>query len=285
MISPMAHDDNSTNDPRDVIRNVVQGDDGIWRTPGNSSVSYSEEGHDTCFGVEDNSFWFAHRNRCIAAVVSRFPPPPGLPIVDVGGGNGYVARMLHGLGHRTILVEPGDSGVRNARGRGLPELVQAATDDLDFVPGSVGAIGVFDVVEHIPDDAAAIRSFHRLLAPQGRIYATVPAHAWLWSSADEHAGHQRRYTKRSLARLFAECGFEPSFASYYFWALPAPMLVKRVLLERMAGKRDNAGRAKSEHGAASAWVDRMLSWEVARLRQGRTIPVGASCIVVATKRA
>ena len=279
------HDDRSMNDPRDVIRNVVPGEDGIWRTPGNSAVSYPEGGHDTCFGVEDTSFWFAHRNRCIAAVASRFPPPPGLPVVDVGGGNGYVARMLHGMGHRTILVEPGESGVRNARARGLPELVQASTDDLDFVPGSVGAIGLFDVVEHIPDDAAAIRSFHRLLAPQGRIYATVPAHAWLWSSADDHAGHQRRYTKRGIANLFSECGFEPAFVSYYFWPLPAPMLAKRVLLERMVGKRNQAVRAKSEHGAAGRWIDRLLSWEESRLRQGSTIPMGASCIVVATKPA
>jgi SAM-dependent methyltransferase len=281
----MFRDDNSMNDPRDVIRNVVLGEDGIWRTPGNSVVSYPQGGHDTCFGVEDTSFWFAHRNRCIAAVVSRFPPPPTLPVVDVGGGNGYVARMLHGMGHRTILVEPGDSGVRNARARGLPELVQASTDDLDFAPGSVGAIGLFDVIEHIPDDAATLRSFHRLLAPQGRIYATVPAHAWLWSSADVHAGHQRRYTKRGIADLFLGCGFEPSFASYYFWPLPAPMLLKRVLIERMAGRRDNAGRAKSEHGAAGTWIDRLLSWEESRLRRGRTIPMGASCIVVATKTA
>jgi SAM-dependent methyltransferase len=280
----MPHDAIPMNDPRDVIRNVVPGEDGIWRTPGNSAVSYPQEGHDTCFGVEDSSFWFAHRNRCIAAVVSRFPPPAGSPIVDVGGGNGYVARMLQGMGHRTILVEPGDAGVRNARGRGLPELVQASTGDLDFVPGSVGAIGLFDVIEHIPDDAATLRSFHPMLAPQGRIYATVPAHAWLWSSADEHAGHQRRYTRRSIADLFLQCGFEPDFASYYFWPLPAPMLVKRVLLERIAGRRDNAGRAKSEHGAPGAWIDRLLSWEAARLRRGRTIPMGASCIVAATKR-
>jgi hypothetical protein len=62
------------------------------------------------------------------------------------------------------------------------------------------------------------------------------------------------------------------------------MLVKRVLLERIAGRRDNAGRAKSEHGAPGAWIDRLLSWEAARLRRGRTIPMGASCIVAATKR-
>lgn len=275
----------SMNDPRDVIRNVALAADGVWRPPGKSTVSYPEEGHDTCFGLEDGSFWFAHRNRCIAAVVSRHKPPHGLPIVDVGGGNGYVARMLHENGHRTILVEPGDSGVRNARARGLPELVQASTDDLDILPGSVGGIGLFDVLEHIPDDAAALRAFHRMLAPGGRIYATVPAHAWLWSSADEHAGHQRRYTKQGLRDLFERCGFDASFVSYYFWPLPLPMLAKRVLTERISRRRDHSRRAASEHAGRHPLLDKLLGWEERRLRGGRTIPVGASCILAATKPA
>ena len=54
------------------------------------------------------------------------------------------------------------------------------------------------------------------------------------------------------------------------------MLVKRVLLERLAGKRDNADRAKSEHGAANRWIDRLLSPEEARLRRGKGVPMGAS---------
>lgn len=285
MISKMPADSDSMNDPRDVIRNIVRGDDGVWRTPGTSAVSYPDENHDTCFGLEEGSFWFAHRNRCISALVSAFPPAGRLPVVDAGGGNGFVAKMLQRMGHRTILVEPGDSGIRNAGARGLGELVQASTEDLDFEPGSIGAIGLFDVVEHIPDDRAAIRSLLPALAPGGRIYATVPAHAWLWSSADERAGHQRRYTKRSIGALFRECGFEPVFASYYFWPLPLPMLAKRVLLERISGKRDHGPRVRSEHGAANAWIDRLLAPEESRLRRGLTIPVGASCIVAATKPA
>ena len=271
------------NDPRDVIRGIVLGPDGVWRPSGRSAVSYPAEGHDTCFALEDHSFWFRHRNRCIAGVVSRFPPPQGLPLIDVGGGNGYVAKMLHESGLRTILVEPGASGLYNARKRGLPELVQASTDDLEFVPRSIGAIGLFDVIEHIPDDEAALRALHPILAPGGMIYATVPAHAWLWSSADEHAGHQRRYTRRSLEDLFRNCGYEPVFVSYYFWPLPAPMLFKRVLLERFSRRRDHADRAQSEHATTSRGIDRLLSWEASRLGRGRRVPLGASCIVAAVR--
>ncbi len=282
MIPSMRHDI-STNDPRDVIRNVALAADGVWRPTGKSTVSYPEEGHDTRFGLEEGSFWFAHRNRCIAAVVSRYEPPHGLPILDVGGGNGFVARMLHGMGYRTILVEPGDSGIRNARARGLPGLVQASTDDLDILPGSVGAIGLFDVIEHIPDDAAALRAFHRMLAPGGRVYVTVPAHAWLWSSADDHAGHQRRYTKPGIRDLFTRCGYDVDFASYYFWPLPLPMLAGRVLAEMISRRRDHSGRATSEHAGKHPWLDKLLAREEARLRRGRSIPMGASCIVAATK--
>lgn len=47
-------------------------------------ISYPEGGHAVCREVEDSSFWFAHRNRCIVAAVERMPPCG--PILDIGGG-------------------------------------------------------------------------------------------------------------------------------------------------------------------------------------------------------
>ena len=103
-----------THDPRDVIRNIAPGEDGIWRTPGIPLSIILKQANTPASGVEDVLFWFAHRNRCIAAVVTDFATRGLCPIVDVGGGNGYVAKMLHEVLARTILVEPA-IGVRKAR--------------------------------------------------------------------------------------------------------------------------------------------------------------------------
>lgn len=270
------------------FRNVTQSPDGVWRVDARSAVSYPEQGHDTCHAVEDHSFWFAHRNRCIAAVLRRFPADARLPFADVGGGNGFVAAMVRSLGYRVVLVEPGPGGIAHGRERGLDELVQASIVDLDVAPGSLGAIGLFDVLEHIEDDAAALRSMHRMLADGGKVYATVPAHRWLWSNADDQAGHFRRYTRTQLASRFSRCGFDVDLCSYYFWPLPLPMWLLRSLPDRLSRSRaDRADRSRvnAEHRPSGSLLERVLSPEVRALARGRPVPMGASCILVATRRA
>jgi len=271
-----------------VIANVALQQDGVWRATTHSSVSYPDAGHDTIHGVEAGSFWFAHRNRCIAAAIAHDPPDRALPFADVGGGNGFVAAMIRALGYRVVLIEPGAAGIAHARERGLDELVQASLVDLDMVPGRLGAIGLFDVLEHIEDDAAALRGMHRMLAEGGKIYVTVPAHRWLWSSADDKAGHFRRYTPGQLRTLFRQCGYDVGLCSYYFWPLPAPMLLLRTLPERLGLRRDSGrtqGRVAAEHRRESGLLQRLLAGEERAFANGRTIAFGASCILVATRRA
>lgn len=273
------------NDIAGFIGNVEKGADGVWRAGRAGEVSYPGHGHATCHGVEDGSFWFEHRNRCIAAVIARHPPDPALPFLDVGGGNGFVAAMIQSLGYRTILVEPGEHGIENAKARGIAELVQATTDELAMAPDSIGAIGLFDVIEHIEDDHGALRRLRPSLAAGGRIYATVPAHRILWSEVDREAGHFRRYTTRQLARLFESCGYRVDFVSYYFWPLPPPMLLFRKLPELLGLKRGRARerRVGREHRAKGGTIDRLLAPEERALRAGRRVPLGASCILVASK--
>ncbi|MCX6254990.1 MAG: hypothetical protein NTV31_11015, partial [Bacteroidia bacterium] len=66
--------------------------DGIWYSKTKSNVSYPENGNDLCFKIEDNSFWFKHRNNCIISVLKNYPPES--EIFDIGGGNGFVAAEL-----------------------------------------------------------------------------------------------------------------------------------------------------------------------------------------------
>ena len=271
-----------------VIANVALQRDGVWRATTHSSVSYPDAGHDTIHGVEAGSFWFAHRNRCIAAALAHDPPDRMLPFADVGGGNGFVAAMIRAQGYRVVLIEPGAAGIANARERGLDELVQASLVDLDMIPGRLGAIGLFDVLEHIEDDAVALRGMHRMLAVGGKIYVTVPAHRWLWSSADDKAGHFRRYTTGQLRTLFQQCGYDVGLCSYYFWPLPAPMLLLRTLPERLGLRRGadrTQGRVASEHRREGGLLQRLLAGEERAFANGRAIPFGASCILVATRRA
>ena len=98
-------------------------DDGIYYADSSENVSYPDNGNDNCFEIEDTSFWFRHRNHCIVEMVRNYPPTGNGPIFDVGGGNGFVAQGLINAGWETVVVEPVVSGARNAKKRGLPNVI------------------------------------------------------------------------------------------------------------------------------------------------------------------
>ena len=254
--------------------------DGVWRGRGTEPVSYPEAGNNACFALEDSSFWFAHRNACLLALLRQFPTAG--PFFDIGGGNGFVAAALESGGVPVVLVEPGAAGVRHAQTRGLRNVVHATLKETRFRDGSLPAIGLFDVLEHIDDEQAFLREIRRCLAPGGRIYLTVPAGRWLWSDDDLQAGHFRRYTRASLREAFDRAGFRPLLVSKMFFPLPLPLFLCRSL-PSLFGRRRLAARSYSglHRPRGRALMDRVWHWELARLGRGHGIPCGTSCLAVA----
>ena len=87
--------------------------EGIWNSLQGSVISYPDDGNTNCFNIEDDSFWFQHRNECILSVFKQLPPKG--TILDVGGGNGFVTKRLLAEGFHSILLEPGAAGAINAK--------------------------------------------------------------------------------------------------------------------------------------------------------------------------
>jgi SAM-dependent methyltransferase len=255
---------------------------GLWSASAAVPSAFSQDSHDTCFQLESDSFWFQHRNRCIVELLRRHPPAG--PMLDVGGGNGFVTQGLRAAGFDAIVLEPGVAGARNALQRGLAPVVNASLEAAAFPARSLSAIGLFDVIEHLDEAESFMSRAARLLQVGGRVYLTVPAYAWLWSSEDVAAGHHCRFTRASLCALLVRSGFAIEYASYFFACLVAPIFFVRVLPERLHLARPS-GAAASDHSAGSSAVRNALS-SVLRLEQrwiaqGRTLPVGASILVAA----
>lgn len=250
--------------------------DGIWHASGVRDVSYPQEGNQICYEVEDRSFWFIHRNRCISALVKKYLPKGGL-VLDVGGGNGYVAHELAKEGCDVVLLEPFLAGCVNAKQRGLTSIVCSDLDRAQFPKNSFDAIGLFDVLEHIADRAAFLKRIHDLLRPGGKLFITVPAFQWLWSDEDVDAGHYLRYTKRILQRETEDAGFERLFDSYFFSLLVLPIGLLRVLPSKLGVKPN--GDARKDHAEAE-YLQKALRFEVNRLKNGKSIGMGSSLVGV-----
>ena len=142
-------------------------------------------------------------------------------------------------------------------------------------------------MEHIADDLAFLKSIRRLLKPGGRLYATVPAYSFLWSSEDAAAGHFRRYSLADISGVINDAGLEVEFASFFFRFLPIPIALLRAIPYRL-GLSASPGKAtsvKRDHLAGSATISRIMNIalkpETEKLRRLKPMRFGSSCLVVA----
>ena len=69
------------------------------------------------------------------------------------------------------------------------------------------AVCAFEVLEHIEDDAGALRAWRERLRPDGRLLMSVPLYQRRYAAADRFVGHFRRYDPEPLGELLRETGY------------------------------------------------------------------------------
>ena len=216
--------------------------------------------------------------------------PPGGTVFDVGAGNGYVSLGIKNAGFNVVVIEPGIQGAMHARARGLDYVICSGFEDAGFKPETFPAAGLFDVLEHIEDDAGFLRKIKKNLIPGGRLYLTVPVYNFLWSLEDNNAGHFRRYTIKSLVKIFESTGYKIDYISYIFSILPLPIYLFRVVPGYIQKKRNidpkrNVKKHSIKYGFSGRLVNLILEKELKILMNKKTIPFGGSCLVVARSSA
>jgi SAM-dependent methyltransferase len=262
--------------------------DGLFFSKNKTEISYPEEGNVHCAQIEDSSFWFKHRNKCIEAVVQKYGQKR--VFFDVGGGNGFVAKGIQASGTEAILVEPGINGCLNAQKRKIKTIICSTLEDAGFFPDRLPAVGLFDVVEHIEDDISFLKQIHRYLENEGLIYITVPAYKLLWSADDDYAGHFRRYTLAEMEQKLTSLGFDMLYSTYIFSILPLPIFLMRTLPSKFLKTKSpsDLDKIKDEHGEKSSLLNDLLNklwqWELRQINAGKKIPFGGSCLLVAKKK-
>ena len=270
-----------------IAHNIKKAENGIYYSKSDSSISYPEEGNENCMQIEQDSFWFNHRNNIIANSVQKHSPNE--IFFDLGGGNGFVAKRLQDDGIKTILVEPGKMGVINAYKRGVKNVLCSTLEDAEFGYNSIDSVGLFDVVEHIEDDYSFLNNINKYMKDDGYIYITVPAFNVLWSNEDKDAGHFKRYSTTELNELLKKCGFSIIQSTYIFSILPLPVFLFRSLPSKLGlnKKSNELQKHQNEHkqrkGILNNILQKIWKWELSRVNRNKNIPVGGSCFVIGKK--
>ena len=239
---------------------------------------------------ENTHWWFRWRFDLITGIVRalRDDAAGELQILDAGCGTGQMLQHLERYG-RAIGIDTAKEAIHYAATRGVDRLVLASVDCLPFADATFDCVLSLDVIEHVADDAAMVRSLYDAVKPGGHLIVTVPAFKSLWSSHDEVNWHKRRYTASELRRLVAETGLEIERLTYCNTALFAPIFVARKiknLRERLSRRHAMARPEISDLSELPRPVNealyRLLQAET-RLMRRTNLPVGVSLLAVARK--
>jgi SAM-dependent methyltransferase len=161
---------------------------------------------------------------------------PGVRVVDIGAGDGYLAASL------LPRLQPGGQVVCFDTGYSDEHLARFSADapvGLHFTrerpePGAEIVL-LLDVLEHVADDRGfLVDVVDNLLAPGGVLLASVPAHPALFTHHDLVLGHRRRYRPGDLLRLMRDAGLAVEVNAGLFHSL-LPVRVLQKLGERVRG--------------------------------------------------
>jgi 2-polyprenyl-3-methyl-5-hydroxy-6-metoxy-1,4-benzoquinol methylase len=103
-------------------------------------------------------------------------------LLDVGcaAGNFLVAARDRGWTVHGVELNPDTAEL--ARAKGL-DVMTGTLDDVTLAEGSLDAVTMWDVIEHVPDPLALLSAARRLLAPDGLLWLATPNVAGLFPVA------------------------------------------------------------------------------------------------------
>lgn len=236
--------------------------------------------------LETDHWYYSGKRTFVRQWIERVrrPQPTDL-LLDCGAGTGLFAQEMERL-CRVMVLDDHEEALRLLRQRFRPDqILSLAGDQVPLPDASLEYVTALDVLEHVPDDVAVVRGFHRLLKPGGLAVVTVPASMALWSDWDVALHHFRRYSRPQLRALFPASDWEVVHANYTnVLVYPAVWGVRKWRALRGPDRR-SSGTTRSEDRIPARPVNALLRAQFVQLAHWPVpFPFGVSLVLVARRR-
>ncbi len=222
--------------------------------PGNEYEAWLREFDQREIDASDaRSMWaLRYRSRLGRVLGALGDLPPGATVLEVGCSQANASLLAAERGLRAVGLDRDVRALAYARRKheqGDLAVVCGQAEALPLADGSCDAVLATEILEHLPDPAAALWEMRRVLKPGGRLVVTTPnadfIHERLPSYAEhapgataspqaDAAGHLFAFTLAELRALIRGVGFTVRAAGYEGSVLMADRLRLNRLLPPVA---------------------------------------------------
>jgi SAM-dependent methyltransferase len=227
--------------------------------------------------LDQEHWWYVARREILSDILARHGTDgSSASILEIGCGTGHNLKMLGRFGSLDACELDDEARELAAQRLGRPVRESRLPDLSAFEPASYDIIALLDVLEHVPEDEAALQAIRQLLKPGGKLLLTVPANKWMWSGHDVAHHHFRRYSRGDLKRLVRKSGFRVRLLSYFNTLLFPPIAAVRAANKLLK-------RVEADDALPSAGINRLLQkiFSLEKKLIGRvSMPFGVSLVAV-----
>lgn len=169
--------------------------------------------------------WELSRVQCLVKEVIKYHN--GKNILDIGCGDSYfdyeLMKKIKGIDNFYGIDIYADKEIKNGKYCVVNDYKKLKNKKFD-------TILMFDVLEHVPDDAEFLKdTVMNLLKDNGKIIMTVPAYQSLFSKHDEELKHYRRYNIKMIREASDKTGFKIVNYHYFYASLVFVRLITKLL--------------------------------------------------------
>ncbi len=142
-------------------------------------------------------------------------------ICEIGCGVGNLSSKLGRKGYKVDAFDLDRNAVALAKRHNKNNNVNFFTKDVLTLRTNkkYDMVLAIEVIEHIKNDAIAIKNIARILKKNGFLLVTVPVNEKYRTEFDNRSGHIRRYTEKDLAEKLKKYGFRIIKTKYFNFPL------------------------------------------------------------------